>query len=87
MNKFQDIAIKHMDNGLKVKVGCMKLVYQQKDLKQFFSDLEAYFNDPERTERMIRKRWNLKATNEEGEGMSVRTTWSTDGLVTVDNQD
>jgi len=71
MNKFQDISIKHMDNGLKVKVGCIRLVYQQKDLKQFFKDLEAYFNDSEKTEKAIRKRWNLKETNENGERFTV----------------
>ncbi len=60
MDKFQDITIKHVDNGLKVKVGCINLVYQQKDLKQFFKDLEDYFVDSQKTEKAIRKRWNLK---------------------------
>ncbi len=61
MKSFQEISIKHMDNGIKVKIGCKKLVYQQKDLKQFLKDLENYLNNPEETEKKIRARWKINA--------------------------
>ena len=58
--KFQEIKINPVDNGVRVKVGCMELVYQQKDFKQFFRDLEDYFKDPTKTEKAIRKRWGIE---------------------------
>ena len=81
MNNFQDITIKHMDNGLKVKVGCIRLVYQQKDLKQFFKDLGAYFENPEKTEKAIRKRWGMGEANP-----TCTTTWTTFNLAPVTNE-
>ena len=58
--KFQEIKINPVDNGVRIKVGCMDLVYQRKDLKQFLRDLENYFKDPEKTEKAIRQRWGIK---------------------------
>lgn len=69
--KFQEIKINPVDNGVRVKVGCMELVYQHKDFKQFFRDLENYFKDPTKTEKAIRKRWSIKGD------MVATTQWST----------
>ena len=62
--KFQEIKINPVDNGVKVKVGCMELVYQQKDFKQFFRDLENYIKDPEKAENAIRERYGIKTEPE-----------------------
>lgn len=69
--KFQEIKTNPVDNGVRVEVGCLKLVYQQKDFKQFFRDLENYFKDPEKTEKAIRKRWGIKGD------MVATTQWTT----------
>jgi len=72
--KHQEITINFTDNGLKVKIGCMELVYQRKDFKQFFGDLENYSKDPTKTEKAIRKRWGIKNEPQFNLGGTV-TTW------------
>jgi len=75
--KFQDIIIKAKANGVEVKVGCMELVYN--DMKMFFKDLKNYLNNPEETEKEIRKRWKIKelggvvATWERGDAVYLNT--------------
>lgn len=58
---FKEIKINSASNGIKVKVGCMELVYRTNDFKQFFKDLKSYMEDPDKTEKAIRKRWGIKA--------------------------
>lgn len=60
MKKIQSIMIDGMDNGIFVKVGCLRLVYQEDDLHDFFIDLKAYFKNPSDAEKEIRKRWKIK---------------------------
>ena len=69
MKKIEEIKIYGKDNGISVQVGCKTLVYQEKDLKQFFKDLADYFADPEKTKEKIYKRWGIKDDNS-------TTTWT-----------
>ena len=56
---FREIKIKPVSNGIKVKIGCMELVYAKHDFKQAFKDLKKYIEHPEDAEKEIRKRWGI----------------------------
>lgn len=61
MKHFETISINHQSNGVSVRVGCMVLVYQQGQIKQFITDLENYLKEPLATEKEIRKRWGVES--------------------------
>ena len=56
---FLTVKIDPTSNGIIVKVGCIKLVYQQTQLNVFHNDLALYLNDPLAAEKEVRERWNM----------------------------
>ena len=75
MEKIEKIEIEGKDNGICVKVGCKILVYQQKDLKQFFKDLGDYLKDPKKTKDKIYKRYGISDGQEGNFVMTNGTVW------------
>jgi hypothetical protein len=85
MNKFQKITIESLDNGIVVKAGCMKLVYQEQDLGTFHEDLESYIKHPNETEKGIRKRWNINSECTPQPSREVREGCDTNEDTVADN--
>ena len=60
MKQIEEIIITGKVNGICVKVGCKELVYQQGQFKQFFKDLQAYFDAPDKAKEKIFKRYGIE---------------------------
>ena len=69
---FLTVRIDPTSNGIIVKVGCIKLVYQQTQLNVFHNDLALYLNDPSAAEKEVRERWNI-GPGEDSEGPTETT--------------
>ena len=80
MKKIKEIRIAGKDNGICVKVGCKELVYQQGQFKQFFKDLQDYFDDPEKAQERILRRYGI-----EGAPDGIEDIPQTDYLVIFKN--
>ena len=78
MKKIEKIEITGVDNGIRVTVGCKKLVYQQGQINGFITDLQDYFKDPEGTQKKIFKRWGI-----EDDGLQYNTVNMYNGTISI----